>query len=170
MWLEIKAGITLLASLFVCITIGWATWVTGSIIFLMLGTIGVITYFFGDILLGIKLINTDAINWLDPNGQGEKTVILEEIGGNVRTIKGKKRAFGKIESVLNKKKVSIIDSGRNPLRLPNGNSGILAHEDYDKDLEPVKAELLKQLYQEYKVDNSKDLYYELKKKESDLTG
>ena len=161
MWMEVKALFTVAG----CFIFGILIAFTGNLIFALLGIVAMFTLIAGDIMIGLKLISTDAINLLDPNKPGERTVDLHLIGGGRRIIKGKKGALGKIEFVYQKKKTSVIDDGSYPIRFSNGNQGVVAHESYDKNINLYKDELLKKLFNEHKVDNVKDLYIALKKQE-----
>lgn len=167
MWLEIKAAFTLTACVITMLVMWFAASVTQNIIFIIVGIIPVMIAVAGDIVIGWKIINTDAINFLDPNGLGERTVILHLIGSGLRVLKGKKEALGKIDFVYRKKKASIIDDGSYPVRLPNGNAGVVAHESYDRNVDLYKAELLKKLFTVHRVDNIKELYKSIKKEEDD---
>lgn len=164
MWLEIKAMFTLFGLVFLSIIVA----LTGNLMFLMLCIVFVMVIIVGDLVLGWKIINTDAINLLDPNGLGERTIILHLIGGGVRVIKGNKGALGKIDFLYRKKKASVIDDGSYPVRFPNGNAGVVAHESYDRNIDYYKTELLKKLFVKFDVDNVKELYKEMKKHEREL--
>lgn len=154
MWLEIKAVITIISCVIIALIVG----ITGNIVLAMMALVAIIVMISGDITIGWKIINTDAINLLDPNRPGERTVFLHLIGGGLRVLRGKKVPRGKIEFLIKKIKASVIDEGTYPVRTVNGNSGVVAHESYDKNINYYKSEALKTLFKTYNVDNVKDLY------------
>ena len=153
MWLEVKAVITVMA----CFIIGVTFALSGSLILVILAMMGMGTMIFGDFLIGWKLISTDAIYILDPNGPNERTVDLHLIGGGRRFIKGKKTPLGKIEFVFQGKEASVIDTGVYPIRFPNGNQGVVAHESYDKDVSMAKIKFLEKASKELGVDDIKEM-------------
>ena len=161
MWLEIKAVITVIGCFVFAIILG----LSGNLVFVILGIIGMSTMIFGDLLFGWKTVSTDAIHLIDPTGPGEKIIDLYLIGGGRRFIKGTKGPLGKYEFVYQKHKASVIDDGRYPIRFPNGNPGVVAHESYDKNIDFYKAKLLEELFEIHNVDNIKDLYPLLKQAE-----
>jgi len=166
MWLEIKGAFTGAACIITMLVMWFATSVTQNLIFLIVAIVPVMIMIAGDIIIGWKAISTDAINLLDPNGLGERTILLHLIGSGFRVLKGKKAPLGKIEFVYGKKKASIIDDGSYPVRLPNGNAGVVAHESYDRNVDLYKAELLKKMFIAHKVDNIKELYNSIKQEEN----
>jgi len=161
MWLEVKATITIIGCFIFAISLG----LTGNLIVCIFGLMGMGTIIFGDFLIGWKLISTDAINILDPNGPNERTVDLHLIGGGRRIIKGKKGHFGKIEFVYLKEEASIIDDGKYPIRFPNGNSGIVAHETYDKNVNMYELQFLEQASKDLGTDDMKEMYTKLKERD-----
>lgn len=138
MWLEVKATITVVG----CFILFIAMFLANNIIIIILGLMGIMTMIFGDIILGWKMISTDAVNLLDPNGPGERTVDLHLIGGGRRILKGKKGLLGKIEFVFAGTEASVIDDGRHPIRFANGNAGVIAHESYDKNINMNEVKFL----------------------------
>ena len=166
MWLELKAGITIIGCFIYAILLG----LSGNIVFVIIGIMGIATFIFGDMLLGYKLITTDAINLLDPTGPNEKLIDLHLISGRRRILVAKKGPQGTWQFLYNKFKASVIDSGRGTYRFANGNPVIHAHEGYDKNIDPVEAKYLELAFDEYKVDNVIDLYTALKKEEKTIGG
>lgn len=123
---------------------------------------------FGDILIGWKIVNTDAVNILDPNGPNERTVDLHLIGGGRRILKGKKGKLGIIEFVYRGEEADVIDDGTYPIRYPNGNTGVIAHESYDKNVNLYKVKFLERASKELKADDVKAMRKEiLTKREAD---
>jgi len=166
MWLEIKAVITIISSFIIAILCG----LSGNFVFILLGLMAISTNIFGDILLGYKIVSTDGIHKLDPIGLDEKIVELHLLGGGVKLIKAKKGPLGKLLFSWKKQKSSVIDDGSYTLLYPNGNQAVIGHESYDKNINLMEAELLKQLFIENKVDNVKDLHTALLKKEETIKG
>lgn len=159
MWMEVKATITVIA----CAIIGLTLAMTGNIIVSILAIMGIGTMIFGDVLIGWKLKSTDAINILDPNGPNERTVDLHLIGGGRRFIKGKKGKLGIIEFVYRGVEADVIDDGTYPIRFPNGNQGVVAHESYDKNVNMYKIKFLEKAAEELKVDDIKEMRKEILK-------
>jgi len=153
MWLEVKATITVVSIFIIAVALAF----TGNLIIIIFAFMGIGTMIFGDVLIGWKLISTDAINILDPNGPDERTVDLHLKGGGRRIIKGKKSALGKIEFVYVGKEASIMDDGKYPIRFPNGNSGVIAHESYDKNVNMIEVSFIEKAKKDLKVDNIKEM-------------
>ena len=168
MWLEIKSAFFGVGSMLM--VVGFIIPFFGADYFfsLFVGIMGIGTYAVGEMLFGYKMKISDAIMVVDPNGPGEKTIMLFLIGGGFRFIKAQKGPLGKYEFMYRGKKASVIDDGRNPIRLPNGNSAIIAHESYDKTISWSEAKALQKLFTRYKVDDVKELYDALKKEEKKL--
>jgi len=166
MWLEVKAGVTIIGCFIFAIIIG----LTGNLVFTLLGVMGIGTMIFGDILIGWKLLKTDALCLLDPVGQDQVILDLHLIGGGKRFIKAKKGPKGTWLFVFHKKKAAIINKGHGAYRLPNGNPVIDAHEDYDMSIDPMECVFLEDAFRECKVDDSKKLFFVLKKKEKKVDG
>lgn len=153
MWLEVKATVTIIG----CSIIGITLALTGNIIVSILAIMGIGTVIFGDALIGWKIVNTDAINILDPNGPNERTIDLHLIGGGRRILKGKKGKLGLIEFVYRRGEASVIDTGSYPIRFSNGNTGVIAHESYDKNIDMYRIKFLEIASRELKAENVKDM-------------
>jgi hypothetical protein len=161
MWLEIKACITIIACFIFAIIVGLAN----NLVFSLLCIMGISTMLFGDMLMGYKIVKTDAIHKLDPCDTNEKIIELHLLGGGVRLLKAKKAPLGKWEFIFNKKKVSVLDDGGYPFSYPNGNKAILAHESFDRNINLFIAKYLEEAFKEHKVNNTHDLYKALKAQE-----
>ncbi len=154
MWLEVKATVTIIGCFIITIIIA----LSGNLIFALLCSMAIATFIFGDLLFGWKVVSTDAVHLIDPTGAGEKIIDLHLIGGGRRFIKATKSALGKWEFVYHKRKCSIIDDGKYPTRLSNGNPCVVAHESRDRALNYKHAKLLEKLFEKHNVTNIKDLY------------
>lgn len=163
MWLEIKAATTIIAAFIFAIIMG----LSGNFIFVILTIMGLATHLFGDLLLGYKLVQTDAIQLLDPVGPNEKLAFLHLISGRLRILKSTKGPQGTWRFMYNKHKVSIIEKGRGTYRTTNGNPLFHCHEAYDKTIDPVETKYFEGGFHKNNVDNSFDLYDSLKEKEGE---
>ena len=166
MWLEVKAVISIISIFIIAIICA----LSGNLIFVFLALMSIFTMLFGDIILGWKIVSTDAIHKLDPIGLDEKIIELHLNGGGVKLFKAKKGPLGKLLFTWKKQKASIIDDGSYTLSYPNGNQAVIGHESYDKNINFYEAELLKRLFKDNNVDNVKDLYEVLKAKETNMPG
>jgi len=164
MWLEVKATVTIIGCFIITIIVA----LSGNLIFGLLCSMAIATFLFGDILIGWKIVSTDAIHLIDPTGSGEKIIDLHLIGGGRRFIKATKGALGKWEFVYHRKKCSIIDDGKYPTRLPCNNPCIVAHESRDRALNYKRAKMLEQLFIKHNVSDVKRLYEVLKTEEQEL--
>ena len=153
MWLEVKATITVIAIFIISLALS----ITGNIIVSIITIMGIVTMLFGDMLIGWKIVSTDAINVLDPNGPNERIVDLHLIGGGRRILKGKKGARGKIEFVFHKKEASVIDNGDYPIHFPNGNQGVIAHEKYDKNVNLYEVQFLNEASKDLEANDVKEM-------------
>jgi len=153
MWLEVKAAITLIG----CAIIGICLGLTGNLIIAVIALMGIGTIIFGDVLIGWKIVSTQAILALDPNAPGERTIDLFLIGGGRQLAKGKKGMEGKIEFLYNKQPATVIDTGKYPTHWPNGNLGVVAHETYDKTIDLYELEALNLSSQELEADDIKGM-------------
>ena len=151
MWLEAKIGINIIGWCMIAIVISQILFFNILFGFLLLAALflGV----FSDFLIGWMIKNNHADIIIDPNPSGTESVILCDFSGNVDFARVTKGPLGKREFVKYGKEASIIYRGRYPIRFPNGNHGFIGHEDYDLDVEPVKATL----YDELKGDDIKEI-------------
>lgn len=175
MWLKVKAVLTGVGCFFIMmmgVIPGFLNFDPARyVIFtIFLGLMSISTVVFGDILLGWKINSTDAVNLLEPNGLGEVTVDLNLIGGGRRILRGKKRDHGKIEFVFNNLEASVFDDGSNTIRFPNGNSGVVAHETYDKNVNFYKLHFLNEASKDLGADDIKDMHRRIieKREEGDV--
>jgi len=164
MWLEIKGTITVIGCFIIAVIVG----LLGNLVFAILAIMAMSTFIVGDLILGFKLISTDAINVLDPVGPNEKIIDFHMISGRKRFLKAKKGPEGTWQFVFSHHKGSIIDNGRGTYRLANGNPTLLGHEGYDKNIDPIEAKYLEYMFDKYKVDDVMKLYDVLVKREDKL--
>jgi len=164
MWTELKTGVTLIGGLL--ISIGF---LFGGFPALVFAIMGLGTILFGDMLIGWKISNSDAKKLMEPNNPGEVVINLHLIGGNQRFLKGKQRPNGKIEFVYQNKECSIINTGKYTTRLPNGNTCVLAHESYDKTIDPKHVKFLEETSRDCNdTKDIKKIYSFLDKQLSDV--
>lgn len=158
MYLEIKAvisGMSLILMFFVASQVLLWNFLFG---FLLLATAG--GFIFGDILLGIKIMNTKAHYWFDPLPQGtHELCILKTLSGLVEIMPVEKGVKGIRYGVLHKKKIGILNEGTEQIHTRNGNLGFFAHENYDKNIKLSECKALETL----DGDTIKDIYRNLKK-------
>lgn len=167
MWLEIKAAFTIIGSLVIGINFIFAP--MEFFIKFLVYMVGVLIIITGDVVYGMKVINTDAVNLIDVVSPGEKVAAVEDVGGNYRFIRAKVGMLGKLEFMLKKNKAGIIDDGTAQKRLPNGNPMIFGHVLYDKNINPVKAKYFEEVMADEKIGNVKELYGKLIKKDKEDT-
>jgi len=123
--------------------------------------IAMMFYIIGDAFLLVKMVNTQANRWLEPNKIDEEKCILFDMAHNVTLQRVRKKEEGKREFVRYGKEASIINRGRYPIRLPNGDRGFVGHESYDLDVDLLECEALDKL----KGDDIKEIYHNLRKED-----
>jgi len=161
MWLEVKAGITIIGCFIFAIIIG----LSGNMVFMILGIMGIATMLFGDMLIGYKLVNTDAINYIDPVGPDQILIDLHLVGGGKRCLKARKGPKGTWQFTYHKHKATVIDDGNRVYRLTNGNPILCCHESYDHNVDPVQSKYLEQEFKTFKTGDVRHLFSFLKQKE-----
>ena len=158
MYLEIKAVISGIAAILIFFVISQI--VVVSVLYAFLLFAGLFAFIFGDILLGIKITNTDANLWFDPLPQGTKELcILQTLSGLIVLIPVVKGVKGIRYGVLHKKKISILNEGDGEFHTKNGNLGFFAHENYDKNINLRECKALETL----EGDDIKEIYRNLKR-------
>jgi len=157
MYLEIKAvisGLCLIVLFFVASQILFANALLGFLVIMGAGG-----FLFGDMLLGIKIINTNAQYWFDPLPQGtHELCIMKTLSGLVDLLPVVKGIKGIRYGVLHKKKVAVLNEGTEQFHTRNGNLGFFAHENYDKNINIKKCKALETL----NGDDIKEIYRNLK--------
>lgn len=158
MYLEIKAvisGIAIVLIFFIVSQILFLNFLYG---FLLIAAAG--AFIFGDILLGIKIINTNAQYWFEPLPQGTHEIcIMKTLSGLVDIFPVVKGIKGIRYGVLHKKKIAILNEGTDQIHTRNGNLGFFAHENYDKNIKLTECKALEKL----EGDDIKEIYRNLKK-------
>jgi len=163
MWLEIKAVFTIIGAFIISLSLFTDEIIIGFMVFFL----GLVVIMMGDIIIGWKIVYSDAVNLIDPVAPGEKIAFVINVGGGVRFLKGKEGLLGKLEFMLKKNKAGIIDDGKAPFRTPNGNPMIMGHVLFDKNINPVKAKYLEEAFEEDNSRDVKELYVALKDKEKE---
>lgn len=157
MYLEIKAVISGIAIIVIFFVISQILFLNFSLGFLLFAAVG--AFIFGDILLGIKIINTNAQYWFEPLPQGtHELCIMKTLSGLVDLIPMVKGIKGIRYGVLHKKKIAVLNEGTEQFHTRNGNLGFFAHENYDKNINLKKCKALEGL----EGDDIKEIYRNLK--------
>lgn len=157
MYLEIKAVISGIAVILIFLVISQIMFWNFLYGFLLIAAVG--AFIFGDILIGIKITNTDANLWYDPLPQGTKELcILQTLSGLVALIPVVKGVKGIRYGVLHKKKIAVLNEGDGQFHTKNGNLGFFAHENYDKNINLRECKALEHL----DGDDIKEIYRNLK--------
>jgi len=161
MYLEIKSvisGIACILIFFVCSQIILIDSLLGFLLFAGAGA-----FIFGDILLGIKITNTNANLWYDPLPQGtHELCVIKTLGGLLDLMPVIKGVKGIRYGVLHKKKIAVLNKGDEQFHTRNGNLGFFAHENYDKNINLKECKALEDL----DGDDIKEIYKNLKSKSS----
>ena len=159
MYLEIKAVISGIAIVLIFFVISQLIFVSNLLAFLLFA--GVFAFIFSDILIGIKITNTDANLWYDPLPQGTKELcILQTLSGLLALLPVVKGVKGIRYGVLHKKKIAVINEGDGQFHTKNGNLGFFAHENYDKNINLKECKALEHL----DGDDIKEIYRYLNSK------
>lgn len=157
MYLEIKAlisGISCILIFFVISQIVLYDFLLGFLLFA-----GVGAFIFGDILMGIKITNTNANYWYDPLPQGTQEIcLIQTLSGLVDIMPVTKGVKGIRYGVLHKKKIAVLNKGDCQFHTRNGNLGFFAHENYDKNINLKECKALEDL----DGDDIKEIYRNLK--------
>ena len=159
MWLEIKIGVNIISWVligYVCSRVILLNLFMGVFLIAAIVISGV-----SDFIIGYAIASNHVDVLIDGNPAGHETVILCDFGGNVDFAQVKKAPFGKREFVRYGKEASVINRGKYPIRLPNGNHGFIAHENLDLDVDMVEAEALDKL----EGDDIKEIVENLEDKE-----
>ena len=158
MYLEINAvisGMSIILMFFIISQILFINFLYG---FLLIAAVG--GFIFGDILLGIKIINTNAQYWFEPLPQGTHEIcIMKTLSGLVDIFPVVKGIKGIRYGMLHKKKISVLNEGTDQIHTRNGNLGFFAHENYDKNIKLTECKALEHLI----GDDIKEIYRNLKK-------
>ena len=156
MYLEVKAVISGMAIILIFFVISQILFLNFLLGFLLIASVG--AFIFGDILLGIKIINTNANYWFDPLPQGtQELCILKTLGGLLDLIPVVKGVKGIRYGVLHKKKIAILNEGTDQFHTRNGNLGFIAHENYDKNINLKECKALEKL----SGDDIKEIFHNL---------
>jgi len=151
MWMEAKcvfSGIAVLMAAIVCSQIILFNMLLG---FLCIVTMGLII--FSDILIGMKI--SDFKPLYDPTPRGWELMELQLIDGKTKFINTKKGAHGKRSFRIHSEDATVINDGNANFTLSNGNRGFRAHENFDRNIDPLRAKAL----EEMDGENVKEIYY-----------
>lgn len=155
MWLEVKMLLSGVGVLF--IIIGIILGVDGlTIVSFLLLFMGIGSILFGDLLIGYLITAYELKPQMDRTPPGKELTVFQEIGGGGRLhfINTTKDTMGQRKFPFHRKEAIVITDGRGMFTLPNGNRGFFSHENYDKNIEPARA----QLYQDLEGENIKDIF------------
>jgi len=114
----------------------------------------------GDMIVGYKITTSDLKPLMDPTPKGKELMEWQQIDGRVRFINTAKGALGKRSFRSNGEDASVFNDGKANFKLPNGNTGFRAHENFDRNIDPSRAKALQQM----KGDNIKEIYFQAKDK------
>ena len=159
MYLEIKSVISGIAIIILFFVISQILFLNFLLGFLLIATVG--AFIFGDILIGIKITNTNANLWFDPLPQGtHELCVMQTLSGLVDIIPVTKGVKGIRYGVLHKKKIAVLNEGDCQFHTRNGNLGFFAHENYDKNINLRECKALEHLT----GDDIKEIYRYLNSK------
>ena len=159
MYLEIKAVISGIAIIIIFIVISQIMFWSFLYGFLLIAAVG--AFIFGDILIGIKITNTNSNLWYDPLPQGTHEIcLMQTLSGLVDLLPMTKGVKGIRYGMLHKKKIAILNEGDCQFHTRNGNLGFFAHENYDKNINLRECKALEHL----DGDDIKEIYRNLKGK------
>lgn len=153
MWLEVKAILSVVAFIFIAVVLSQILFLNMLLSMLLFFAIGMV--FFGDMLIGYQITKNHLKPLMDPTPANKELCILFTIGGMIDFINTTKGSLGKREFVYHKQEASVINDGKYPIRMINGNHGFVGHESYDKNVNLYKARALEQM----SGDDIKEIYY-----------
>lgn len=156
MWMEAKAMFTVIGIVFISIVLSQVLFVNLLFGFLLIAAIGVIVV--GDILIGVKTSDYKAL--YDPTPRGWEPMELQLLDGRVFFMNTKKGAYGKRSFRINNEDASVANDGVGSFTLPNGNRGFRAHENYDGNINPLRAKALEQTSKELGAEDVKEMYFQ----------
>jgi len=164
MYLEMKALFSLIAMVFIGIVISQIILTNILLGFLLIVSIGMI--FMGDLIIGHQITRNHLKPLIDPVPAGKELCILFTIGGMVDFVVTRKKPLGKREFIYYNyenramSEASVINDGSYPIRTINGNTGFVAHESYDMNVDLFQAKALEKC----KGDDIKEIYNNIKEK------
>lgn len=160
MILEMKAMFTVINIIMTALVIGLLMNVDFFLAFLLI--MGMMFAIIGEFFLHVKMISSQANRMLEPNKADEEKCILFDMAQNFTIQRTKKKEEGKREFVRYGKEATIINRGKYPIRLPNGDRGFVGHEDYDMDVDLYECAALDKL----QGDDIKEIYYNKMKEDA----
>ena len=158
MYLEVKALFSSVAMIFIAIVLMYIMMQDIFLAFLLLAAIFLVLM--GDMLIGYKIVTSDAKPLMDPTPKGKELMELQQIDGRVRFMNTTKGAHGKRSFRINGEDASVINDGESPIRMPGGNQAFRAHECFDMNIDPKRAKALQMM----KGGNIKEMYRQAKDK------
>jgi len=114
----------------------------------------------GNMVIGYKITSSDLKPIMDPTPKGKELMEWQQIDGRVRFINTTKGALGKRSWRSNGEDASVFNDGKTNFKLPNGNTGFRAHENFDRNIDPKKAKAL----QNMEGDDIKEIYFQARDK------
>ena len=151
MWLEAKTVLTSISVIMTSIVLFMIVFQYALLGFLLIVSIGLII--FSDILIGMKI--SDFKPLYDPTPRGWELMELQLIDGKTKYINTKKGAHGKRSFRIHGEDATVINDGNANFTLSNGNRGFRAHENFDRNIDPLRAKALEKMDGE----DVKEIYY-----------
>lgn len=167
MWLEVKVLLSVISMIFIGIVLSQILFLNLILGFLLIMSIGLI--FMGDLLIGWQITRNHLKPLMDPIPVSKELCVLHTIGGLMDFIVTRKGPMGKREfSYYNREnraisEASVINDGSYPIRTINGNTGFIAHESYDMNVDLREAKALEQC----EGDDIKEIYENIQTKGMD---
>lgn len=154
MYLEIKSLLTVVAIIFISIVLSQLPLLS---IFAWLLIAAIFLIIFSDVLIGYRIVISDARPIIEPTPAGKELMELQLLDGTVRFINTVKGPYGQRKFRIHDQDASVINTGKGMGRLPNGNVFFRAHESYDQSIDPFKCKYLegfeekdiKEIYEKY---------------------
>lgn len=143
MWLEAKVLINGIGVIFIAIVMSQILFFNMLLGFLLIMSIGLVV--FSDIIIGYAITHNHVNLLIDPMKPGHELCVLLDFSGNLDFIAARKGPLGTREFVKYRKEANVINDGTYQIRCINGNHGFIGHENYDRNVNLLKAEALDKL-------------------------
>jgi len=158
MWMEAKVILNVFAIIFIAVVCSQVILINFLLGFLCIASIGLII--FSDVLIGMKI--SDFKPLYDPTPRGWELTELQLLDGKVKYINTKKGPHGKRSFRIHGEDATIINDGNANFTLSNGNRGFRSHENFDRNIDPMRARALELMDGE----DIKEIYYDAKENKS----
>lgn len=166
MWLELKALFSAVAFIFIAIVMSYIVFWDAFLAFLLIAALFLVLL--GDMMIGWKICKYHLKVQLDPAPMGKEPCELHTLGGTVDYILTTKKPHGKREFVYNGYEASVINKGDYPIRFLNGNTGFIAHENHDENINLRDAKYVEKIEEDTKTSNIKKVYYVAKEEDKNV--